>query len=705
MAVSQTLSVTEVANSTNVSANTSKVRILWQSTQSGDSWNGYTRTAKYYISINGEAEREYTVSYTLPQSSTKTILDTTITVTHKGDGTGTVKVRTWMDTSISAGVVEQTQTLNLATIPRASTITSASNATLGKACAIKWTPLSTSFRYKLKFTLGSFSYTTGAIHPNAVVAYTYDKYMLPLADIAPQITSNPPSDTMTVTLYTYSDSGATAQIGSTSSATFTVTVPENASTKPSVTMTLSPVSSLGTAFSSLYIQGKSKVKAPVSGSGQYGATIDSTTMFVQGKSNGTYESDYLTKFGAVTVKGRAIDSRGFDNEIEKTITVIPYSKPSLIPASDESGIICARCDKDGKLSESGAYLKIKARRKYSKVSVDGQQKNFCTVRYQYKKTSDSSFSPWVTLLSNTVSSDEIDSDPIGNIVSSTTTSYVIRLSVVDTIGEESAISMIVPSDEVTFNMRDGGMGAAFGKYSERERCLDIADNWDVVGRVYSLGAGKEDIPNNSDLNDYKSFGVYNITSNTTAETLSNCPYPTAGVLIVSSSNGDAKQGGAWAYILQRYISFDGRYEFYRLMHTSDTADEWIYAKWEARSNKPWTTLGLSSEVSASTTNAGRHLNGNCYYRVVDESHVYVAFNCACTYSGNSITVNASQIPSPYKPARHVYALCTMNNRCIARVFVNPSGDVRIDYVQDMASSEATTSHEVTWIDGYIDYWI
>ena len=79
MAVSQSLSVTEVAGSANVADNSSKVRILWTSTQTGQSWNGYTRTAYYWVSINGGAETKYSVSYTLPQYSTKTILDTTIT--------------------------------------------------------------------------------------------------------------------------------------------------------------------------------------------------------------------------------------------------------------------------------------------------------------------------------------------------------------------------------------------------------------------------------------------------------------------------------------------------------------------------------------------------------------------------------------------------------------------------------------------------
>ena len=123
MAVSQSLTLTE--SNIVTSANTSKVRILWQSTQTGESWNGYTKTAKYYVSINGGAETEYLVNYTLPQNSTATIVDTTITIDHKSDGSGSITVRTWMNTGISVGVVTQTKSLTLTTIPRASTIDAA----------------------------------------------------------------------------------------------------------------------------------------------------------------------------------------------------------------------------------------------------------------------------------------------------------------------------------------------------------------------------------------------------------------------------------------------------------------------------------------------------------------------------------------------------------------------------------------------------
>ena len=476
MAVSQTLTLTEVAGSTNVSANTSKVRILWQSTQSGDSWNGYTRTAKYYISINGEAEREYTVSYTLPKTSTTTILDTTITVSHKGDGSGSVKVRTWMDTSISAGVVEKTQSLTLTTIPRASTITSAANITLGTPCAIKWTPLSTSFRYKLEFVLGSYKFTTGALHPNTVVAYTYDKYTPTIADVAPKITGNPPIGTMTVTLYTYSDSNATVQIGSASSKTFTVTVPENEATKPSVTMTLSPVTPY-TKFASLYLQGRSKVKATVSGSGKYGADITSCTMQVDGTNYASpYSSDTLKKSGSISIVGTAKDSRGFSGTSSQSINVIAYDSPYIAPSEKEKSVICERSTSDKSPSETGTYLHVKGTRNYTKINTGGIV-NTCSVRCRYKPENGSwSHDPGdgvAVLLWTDTSTDEFDV-ALPNIVSDITLSYTVELNIIDDTYVPTAMVFNIPSESVDFELREGGKGAAFGKHSITENLLDCA---------------------------------------------------------------------------------------------------------------------------------------------------------------------------------------------------------------------------------------
>jgi hypothetical protein len=687
----------EWSSVTNNSANTSTVTasLYYKRNNTGFETKG---TGGFSVTIDGQSQSA-SATMTITGSAWVLAMTATKTVSHNGDGTKTITISA--SGSISGTTLSSTSCsgrVSLTTIPRASTITSAINKTLDTACEVKWTPLAKAFRYKLKFSLGEWSYTTGAIHPNTTAAYIYTGYKLPLA-VANQL-PKAKTGTMTVALYTYSDSGATTQIGSASSKTFTVTVPNNSSTKPTVTMSLAPVDSLGDAFSALYIQGKSKVKATLSASGKYGATITSYKMYIGGKEYGSpYQSGYLSTPGTVTITGRAYDSRGYYNDIKTDITVIPYSKPQI------KNVTASRCDSSGNLTDSGTHLKIEAKRSYSPVVSGGVQKNFCAIRYRYKTAEASSYSAWTTILaSSSLDSDEIVTGALLNGALLTTKTYVVQVGVVDTIGGYANTTDTIPTDKVYMH-RDGSRNAlAIGKYVEKDNCVDIADDWDVCGRVYSLGKGKANIPNGSDLNDYKGFGVYNITSNSIAASLSNCPHQKAGVLIVSSSTGDAKQNGTWAYILQRYRSFDGKYEYYRLIYTGATADEWIYNKWECRSSPYWVDLGLSSNVATSTYKMGRSPFG-CSYRVVDENHIYVAFNCSFTWSGENIIVNNNQIPEGYRPARNIYAFCAVGGKYIARAIVTTAGNLVIEWVQNLLSAEETTSRTVSWIDGYIDYWV
>ena len=471
MSVAQSLTVTEVAGSPSTATNQSKVRILWTSTQTGESWNGYTRTAYYYVSINGGAETQHSVSYTLPKGTTKTIVDTTITVDHKDDGSGTVKVRTWMDTSISAGVVEKSETITLTTIARASSISSATAVTLGNKCSVKWTPKAAAFRYKLKFALGEWSYTTGAIHPNTTDAYTYSGYTIPL-DVANQI-PNSNTGTMTVSLYTYSDSGATTQVGSADSETFTVTVPDNKNTKPKVSMELTPVSSLPAAFAGLYIQGKTKVKAILEASGEYKSSIKSYSMKVDGTtydSGDDYTSGYLNKVGTFTVHGYAKDSRGNTGSASDDITVIAYAKPKILD------VVATRCDADGNLADNGTYLKIQAKRSYSPVKADGVQKNFCKIRYRFKAASASKYGDWVTILAgNSLGSDQIETDALLGGALSIEATYLVEVQAIDDIGEHAETMIVIPTDIVHNHKTKNGWG--FGKYCEGENLLDVG--WDA----------------------------------------------------------------------------------------------------------------------------------------------------------------------------------------------------------------------------------
>lgn len=343
-------------------------------------------------------------------------------------------------------------TVTLPMIAGASTISAAGNVTLGNACSVRWTPIAASLRYKLRFSLGNWSYTTGVIHPNTTSAYTYTGYAIPL-DVANQITGSPPTGTMTVTLYTYSDSGGTTQLGSASSTTFTVTVPNNDSTKPSVSFSaITPVSSLASPFSGLYIKGKSKVKATISAAGRYGASIAESSFTVDGKSYGSgATSDYLSGTGTLTIKATVKDSRGFVNTYSTSITVYDYAKPTIQVS------ICARSDASGNLSDTGTSLKIVAKRTIS--SVGGN--NTCNMWYQWKlaTAADSAFSSKVTLTNNASYSGVIT-----NVVFNKQASYVIRVGVTDGIGETSTATFTILTEKIYWHR--GNAFLALGMYSQ-----------------------------------------------------------------------------------------------------------------------------------------------------------------------------------------------------------------------------------------------
>lgn len=550
MAVTQTLTVTEVAGSVDNVANTSKVRILWQSTQTGDSWNGYTRTAKFYVSINGGTEQEYSISYTLPQATTKTIVDTTITVAHRSDGTGTVKVRTWMDTRISAGIIEKSQTITLTTTPRASTISYVSNVTLGNLCTVRWTPQSKDFRFKLKFAVGGWSLLTGAIHPNVTTLYTNASYGISL-DAAHQFPNSKDAD-MTVSLYTYSDKECTKQLGVTSTATCKVYIPENENTLPTVAMSLTSVSSLPEAFNGLYIQNKTKVKADFTGSeAKYSASIKSCSMSANGKSYGDpYQSDLLSKYGTIPVVGTVTDTRGCSASATQNISIIPYSSPSIIPYPGETSIVCKRCDDKGNLTPSGTCLRIKAGRQYSKVISNDTQKNFCLLRFKYKTEDGESWGGWINLLEKDSESDSVDVITT-DINFSKAITYLVQIEVVDDVGETYSMLTGIPTADCTYHLRPGGKAIGLGKYAEKDYIVDIDDAWEVNvrGELRANHIAAIDSYANKDFNELThNTGYYWDYSSPGSVNCTNYPVNTTGLLEVVAT-------GSFAY--QTYRTHDG----------------------------------------------------------------------------------------------------------------------------------------------------
>ena len=183
-----------------------------------------------------------------------------------------------------------------------------------------------------------------------------------------------------------------------------------------------------------------------------------------GKSYGSpYTSDYLSSAGSITVKGIVTDSRGYSREYTPTITVIDYANPKILPISGENQVICERCDSKGNPSETGTYLKIKAKRSYSKVKSGDTQNNFCSIRYRYREESAASFSSWKTILEKTTTStNSVTTDAISGVVSSTEKSYVVQVGVIDDTGRTNAVQFVIPTAFVTVDIPDNGKGRRIG---------------------------------------------------------------------------------------------------------------------------------------------------------------------------------------------------------------------------------------------------
>lgn len=362
----------------------------------------------------------------------------------------------------------------------ASVISSALNRNLQEACSVKWTPLSTAFRYKLRFSLGNWSYTTEAIYPKTTSPYTYTGYAFPLA-VANQL-PNAKTGTMTVTLYTYSDSGASVQVGSESSKTFTVTVPENEDTKPTVSsMILSPSSNLAAPYNGLYIQGYSRVKATLDFSTEYGATVVASNITVNGKAYGSpYESDILSQSGKVSVKATVKDSRGYYGTNYKEIDVIPYQKPYVTVKSGETSIICGRCDASANFTESGTYLKIKAKIAYSKVISGGSQNNFGFLKFRYRKEG-GSYTAWNTILDcKADNSDEVITPPLLGGALDIKSNYQVQIIATDDFNDSVPITFAITSDAVYMDRPAGGKSMGLGGYSTGDGRLDVY--WKTMAR-------------------------------------------------------------------------------------------------------------------------------------------------------------------------------------------------------------------------------
>lgn len=451
MAVSQSISLTQTAQ--NVAGNSSTVTFKWTSTQTGDSWNGYTKTAKYWISINGGSETEYSVTYTLPKASTKIIVNQTLTVPHNNDGTGSISVRTWMNTGISAGVVEKSQSLTLTTIPRASKIHSFNGTNLAGSFSVSYTSYSSSFTNKLRISvpnvkaLETFNYASGS-------TFTLSQASL---DYLYSYASNTDKVPIGAVIETWNGS---TKIGESTELIHDCYIPDNI--KPKVgTVQIDPVN-LATrdgVSRNVLVKNKNKISISVSGSiAGTGSSIKSYTFTALKDSTviasvvttststqlGPFAQTGNLKFRVTVTDNR---NRSADNSGSELIcTCHDYNAPYL------SGVSAYRANSDGSQNVNGTYLKCTYTPTYS--SVNSTNNATVTVHYNGK-----------TNTSALINLGEADS------------TYQVYLTIEDNYGGSNRTStMTVFGQSRILNITADGTGVAIGKMAESSQLFECRWN-------------------------------------------------------------------------------------------------------------------------------------------------------------------------------------------------------------------------------------
>lgn len=475
--------------SQNISTNKSEVTCGMYVTTPGSAydigqWVDYNATS--YVGTSA-----LTFSGTIPNfGGTRWIAENkTFTVLHNSDGSGKATIAwKWNVNSSWGGFVYPSGsfTIDLPSIPRKAEITAAYDFNDNSNPTINYKNPAGSAAQTLQARITVGSVAVAAYRNIAKTGATSYTFSLTAAEREALRTNSSRTAASGKTSATFTIKTVIGGTTYTHSKSVYYTLQETSATKPTVSITCAPYPDLNAPFKGIYLQNKNGVKVTYTASAKYGASVSSYKAGGIGISaSGNPSTTGVLKYdGTLSVTGTVKDSRGFSNSAKANIDVIPYNKPYIAPYTGASEVVCTRCDSGGNISSSGIYLKIKASRVYSPVTIDEVQKNFCAVQYRVKSAAASnvSYTAWTDVLAKSVTGTNLIDVTLQDVVPEISQAYTVQLRAVDDVGSESSIMTFpVPTDQITFHLKQGGNGAAFNKYCEKEGYLEIGFDVEING--------------------------------------------------------------------------------------------------------------------------------------------------------------------------------------------------------------------------------
>lgn len=457
-----------IIESQDVSACTSKVSITLTAKSTNSNYGAYDTTGNSPVKlvVNGNTVINKKINMDFRNQTTVSLGSWSGTISHDtstGKKDLSFSASFYVDGSSYIGRSYQitlSKTIALPTIARSSTIgdiTSTNSFNIGGKFTIPINRKNTSYKHKIIVSIGN----TSLVSVNDIQASSYiiDTSSSHSIEKWCSAIPNATSATVNVAMNTYN---GTVKIGETQRKTFTVKVPSNIT--PSIDSITITDGTTNYKDVGAYVQDQSIASISISASGKYGSSIKKYETTFCGKTyNGNSILETVSKSGTLDIVSKITDSRGRIDSKTSTITVVPYSYPSI------SSFTVSRCNSDGTVNQNGACLKPIITFSSSPVKYNNTNHNSVQVNFYYKTPDASDYSM------TTVIPDIFDGTA-STVISSTSTelSYICYAEISDSFSLNIGTGLFsVASTFSLLHLSDDGTGIAMGKVADITNTLDV----------------------------------------------------------------------------------------------------------------------------------------------------------------------------------------------------------------------------------------
>ena len=458
--------------------NTSRV-YWWVGIRSNTQYHAFNSVPQHFkVVVNGTTVHDKDHTLSCGAGKTVGVADGHATITHNADGSKSISASASFSCSntqyYSPRSGSCSGTVNLTTIPRATTPSiNKPSLDCGSAITISGTSASSNFSHKVYVTWNGTTTYLGTIASGTTSpSFSYT--------IPTDWEKNLPNSTSGIATFTLETFSGSTSVGSKS---VNATIKVRSGVVPSIgTISISDTNSICAGIGQI-VQSQSALKFAISASGSQGSSISSiSTRFNSADYIGSsFTTSTIYASGTINYTTTVTDSRGRTASKSGSVTVVPYSRPSM------TNISAKRANSSYAIDEaSGTYALLHF--KVGFTSLSGKNVTSFYIQYRVSGTS-----TW-TKINSWDNNYTLEQDyKAGNLFTSTTATYEVAFGVKDKFMSDYSwnIVTVTPTYTLINFGKDGRSLTFFGQDSNQKDTLTILGNFvapNFLSKIFPIGA-------------------------------------------------------------------------------------------------------------------------------------------------------------------------------------------------------------------------